>query len=70
MNNQSAFPFVAGNQSNPDDRAFSEGMTLRQWYAGLAFTGGVGKGMKPEIAARIAFEFADAMIKESEKQIQ
>ena len=30
---QPAFPFIAGDQSNPDDRAICEGLTKREFFA-------------------------------------
>jgi hypothetical protein len=44
MNNAqtTAFPFVAGDQSNPDDRAICEGMNKREYFAGVALQGITG----------------------------
>lgn len=62
-----AFP----RQTGDSDKT---GMTLREWYAGLAFQAMITKcwwstkdGKDPERYAGAAFEYADAMIKESEK---
>ena len=42
---------------------YSHGMTLRQWYAGMAMSGPLmDQGENPEKVARYAFQYADAMI--------
>lgn len=62
--NPAAFPFVA----TPDCYHVSEGMTLRDLFAGLAVIAGL-----PETAfsianqAQEAYEFADAMLAERSK---
>jgi hypothetical protein len=65
-----AFPRTGEGVGNPN---YDEpGMTLRQWYAGLAMMGMAWFQMKtdssemvePEKAAHCAFQMADAMIAE------
>lgn len=71
-----AFPFVIRNDS--DD--WKSGMTIRDWFAGMALQGMIasesdGNGMMPPyskdnwypLTAERAYQFADAMLKEREK---
>lgn len=66
--------FAAHCISETSGYVFQEGMTLRQWYAGMALLGVMNSvNMRdvttymPDYAAYEAFKIADAMIKESEK---
>jgi hypothetical protein len=65
-----AFPWedVGGLSQNP---AASSGMTLRDWFAGMALTTQNHPGMDlpdcPQRAAQLAYELADAMIKARSK---
>lgn len=43
------------------------GMTMRQWYAGMALAAIDVPGITAEEAARLAFVIADAMIAEEKK---
>ena len=59
IGSEPAFPRPA------DERHYgSEGMTLRQWYAGLAMQGILahGRNCTDELVARAAFAMADAML--------
>ena len=65
-----------GGQAFPRPGGGSPGMTLRQWYAGQALAGPCAalslddikrfNELDPDRCARIAFEFADAMLEEGE----
>ena len=58
-----AFPYVCKEAGH-----YSDGMTLRQWYAGLAMRGWAADGgVDVEAGARWAFKLADAMIAEGSK---
>ena len=61
-----AFPFEY-NIRNEDDRIAHTGMSLRQWYAGMAMQGLLANGKNGDISGW-AFIYADAMIAEEEKQ--
>jgi len=56
----SAFPFAEATT----DFSVSPGMTLRDWFAGMALQGMLDRtyGMKIEIIAARSYEMADAMI--------
>ena len=45
------------------------GLSIRQWYAGMALSGYVAAFAKddPDHAAAMAFKFADAMIRHEER---
>lgn len=76
-----AFPRPYSEDKFNDEQLMSQsGMTLRQWYAGLAMqslivgvvsVGGVfGKGDKPDsndLISKVAHEIADSMIQQGEK---
>lgn len=50
-----------------DDFHWANGMSLRQYYAAQVINGmlsGSPTGIRADIAARIAFQFADEMIKQ------
>jgi len=54
---------------NPDTDQMVHGMTLRDWYAGMALQGFISATPEsmaypgPEEAAEFSFKYADAMIK-------
>ncbi len=62
-----AFPLVVptGYQS------VEHGMTLREWYAGMALQGylaSAAKGVRPpKRVSRMAYRYADSMLKERER---
>jgi len=59
-----AFPFPSGPEPRVDsfhDRC--EGMTLRDWFAGMAITG-LSRTDSPSKETQWAYELADAMIAE------
>lgn len=65
--NDPAFPVDNSNGHPP-------GVSLREWFAGQALVGYLAahagptvKTPEPEAAAKRAFQFADAMIRESQK---
>lgn len=44
------------------------GMSLRDWYAGMALWGQLGRvGFSPDAAAKFAYDYADAMLVERKK---
>ena len=50
----------------PEDATQQLGMTLREWFAGMALQGiiaGAEVSLDRDEAAQVAFEFADAMMK-------
>ena len=53
-----AFPIDANNSL---DRCIYTGMTLRDWFAGQALTQ-TAVDHEPDSAARLAYDYADAMI--------
>ncbi len=67
--------FPGWHQVEPGMNVWSEGMTLRQWYAGQALAG-ILSGKYGEVTdllsdktykdavARVSYEFADAMLSE------
>lgn len=62
----SAYPVVAANGLGH----VADGMTLRDWFAGMAIQGinaHLGERIQPEIAASWAYADADAMLKERAK---
>lgn len=64
MTNKPAFP-ITSLQGD-----YNEGMTLREWYAGIAMVSFLQHPQafeSPESTAKWAFEQADLMIKEGEK---
>lgn len=64
--NIAAFPCSAIGAS--DDMIYQSGMTLRDWYAGMALTGAIGHaGWSYEEVAERAYGIADAMMKAREK---
>lgn len=74
-----AFPMMR-DQSHEERFIIEPGMTLRQWYAGLAMQGMLCNGFIPNIVgpdgstlqsdnyAECAFRMADAMLAEGSKQ--
>ena len=63
--NPAAFPVAWHDGSAPD-----QGMTLRDWFAGLWISGCLAEGQKfksPEMVAEEAFSVADAMLAERAK---
>jgi hypothetical protein len=58
-----AFP-----STHPESKLHNEGMSLREWYAGLALEGIIaateGHSHNPASVAERAFELADAMMLE------
>lgn len=75
-----AFPFYSQFQLKPgEDLAnyIGRGMSLRQWYAGMALPAVIqaeiekiklgGRAESQEETARACFSFADAMLAEGEK---
>lgn len=62
--NPSAFPVIYG-----DGAGFSEGMTLRDYFAGQALAGLVGSAAvaNGEDVADVAYQLADAMLQERKK---
>lgn len=57
-----AFPYPSEYWGNGQP-----GMSLRDWFAGMAISGLLADpGMKPEDAVEIAFQAADAMLKARE----
>lgn len=74
MKDKPAFPVVE-NQFNPLNNsveivAIHQGMTLRDWFAGMALTGILSNNEFPswDLAAQQAYNAADAMLKEKEKR--
>lgn len=66
-----AFPMMR-DQSHEERFIIEPGMTLRQWYAGLAMQGTIAsqtpdESIDPEMCAKWCFEVADAMIAEGSK---
>jgi hypothetical protein len=70
-----AFPMNYDSHSHPDG---TEGMSLRDWFAGQALVNitafGVRGGLctnegfiRPTVAAKLAYEYADAMLAERDK---
>ena len=61
-----AFPrpaTVVNDTTRMDRIGEQSGMTLRQWYAGMALSGSLfDRGENYEVAASSAFQYADAMI--------
>jgi hypothetical protein len=80
--NQPAFPRSAAFSSTGMVKLGAEGMTLRQWYAGLALlviarhpASSIGQAKleqlnisASDVIAGLAFEIADAMIALAEKE--
>lgn len=80
-----AFPFEFHNQTSSHQESFfndrpplkphaSEqygGMSLRDWFAGMALQGILSRSdrPKPDASIRIAFEYADGMIVERKKAL-
>jgi len=65
-----AFPMMR-DQSHEERFIIEPGMTLRQWYAGLAMQmklGASGTSIEFEEMAKRCFQMADAMIAEGNKQ--
>lgn len=61
MNNEFAFPRIV-----PEGDTLQPGMTLRQWYAGMALSGIMANAYlrdSGEARAKTAFLLADEMIK-------
>ena len=79
-NNPAAFPLVVGTPQDPWGMQ-NDGMTLRDWYAGMALQGMlsntaiskdmVKQGMRTQENqgwhAETAYAFADAMLRERER---
>lgn len=62
-----AFPFISGVD---DDETHYSGMSLRDWFAGMALQGHLASyagpectSPKPERAAQECYAYADAMLK-------
>jgi hypothetical protein len=75
----SAFPYpmVTGPESDECHQVGESGMTLREWFAGMALqgllaNGGVatrqGDNDYRDATARAAFAYADAMLAQSKKE--
>ncbi len=62
MNEDFAFPSETGSSSG------RRGMTMREWYAGLAMAGMIAQGQQYDFAVVNAFVVADKMIVESTKE--
>lgn len=41
-----------------------QGMTMRDWFAGQALAGNIARDDRPKMAAKSAYEIADAMLAE------
>lgn len=66
LGTEPAFPFVAGDQSNLDDRVNSGGLTKREYFAGVAMQG-LCASIAPaaedaQSCARAAVAYADALL--------
>lgn len=59
-----AFPY---GQRNFTDR-YSEGMSLRDWFAGQAINSGWSCGLSSSEAAEWAYKYADAMLAKRSKK--
>lgn len=79
--NDPAFPALA--EVNGKEVVGSEGLTVREWYAGMALQGLLVNGchalapeghsqscLQPRVFAQVAFEMADAMLAEAAKTKQ
>ncbi len=67
-----AFPTKNYAAIQPLAEGYSEGMTLRDWFAGMAMQGMVAKDTEPSpeqvpIIVKSAYIMADAMLKERSK---
>ena len=58
MKNEPAFPFAF-----TDEARVSDGMTLRDYFAGQAMQGLIARYSSPETIANVAYHMADAMLK-------
>ena len=70
--NEPAFPF-SYNDNTPGEMCAHPGMTLRDWFAGQALTGLVQSQIERRIIsaenlASVAFNIADAMLKERDNK--
>lgn len=81
-NNPSAFPVNSANLGGPGAYEADPGMTLRDWFAGLALISiadrplshgmsqlAPNSPMHPDKAANAAYRYADAMLAERNKAI-
>lgn len=74
--NQPAFPFVAGDQSNVDDRVVCEGLSKRELIAAMAMQGLLANPnwmkyykddsylMKSAVAAEVSIQYTDELLKQ------
>ncbi len=71
-----AFPMVLNVELNPDSNRTlgsiesTEGMSLRDWFAGMALNGllsGEHFSLKNEVIVKMSYELADATIAQREK---
>ena len=64
--------FPAWEQDTYGAKFFNEGMTLRDWFAGMAMQGLLACPVQPQsgpdMYARDAYTLADAMLKERSKE--
>jgi len=74
MNPEPAFPVTITEYSSQTRETHTNeypGLSIRQWYAGMALSGYVAAFTKddpdPDYAAAMAFKFADAMIRHEER---
>lgn len=64
-NSGQAFPSTVVLDPDGDPYIEDQGMTLRDWFAGQALSGYVASHSYAE-AARVAYDYADAMLKARE----
>ena len=62
-----AFPTKNYAAIQPLAEGYSEGMTLRDWFAGKAMQGLMDAAMPMPEIAQAAYQMADAMLKERDK---
>ena len=62
-----AFPSTLVNEREGVCERFT-GMTLRDWFAGQALAGMGGLQLPYEEAARVSYEYADALLQERAKR--
>jgi hypothetical protein len=69
MNNPQAFPRPVSEFERYGEGYFPQyGMTLLDYYAGIALSNSVKFQHSPEFAAKNAFDYAEAMLKERENR--
>lgn len=68
--NQPAFPFVYGDQANPDDRGMCEGLTKREYFAVKAMQIYCHSYYTTDkkILAKASIELADEMLTQLNQQ--